>query len=296
MGRPMLAGGGRFDYHPRAMGPIHPWYNTNPHEPTVIRAMNDQGTGEQPRLPVRTWSSFYSGLVWMFAGWIVIVGSQVFAAVILAAIETRRRGARLSNAEGQAIMADGDTISIGLPIAMVAVLAIVAVVVNVRRERPVTEYLALNPLPAGVVVRWVWVAAILLGAYALVDTMLGRPMVPDWFVHAYITADHNFLFFLGVVLCAPILEEVLFRGYVLRAWLESRLPPGAAIVLLSAAWAFSHLQYDLYDMSWIFVLGLLLAYARIRSGSLYPAIAIHCAWNLASFIVLAMNADTQVHV
>ena len=258
--------------------------------------MDDQGTGQRPRLPVSTWSSFFSGLIWMCVGWVVIVASQMVAAVFLAAIETQRRGARLSEAEAQEIMADGDTVSIGLPLAMVAVITIVAVVVNTRRKRSFAEYLALNPLPVGALIRWLWVAAILLIANVLFDRLLGRPAVPDWLEYAYITADHNVLFFLGIVLCAPVLEEVLYRGFVLRAWLESRLPPGAAVGLLSAAWALSHIQYDLYDMSWIFVFGLLLAYARIRSGSLFPAIAIHCMWNLASFIALAMNSDTQVHV
>jgi membrane protease YdiL (CAAX protease family) len=256
--------------------------------------MDDRLTGQRPQLPVRTWSSFFSGLVWMCVGWVVIVASQMVAAIFLASLEAQRRGARLSEAEAQEIMADGDTISIGLPLAMVSVLAMVAVVINARRKRSIADYLALNPLPVEALVRWLWVAAILLVVNILADALLGRPAVKDWLVHAYITADRDILFFLGIVICAPILEEVLFRGYVLRAWLESRLPPGAVIALLSAAWALSHIQYDLYDMSWIFVLGLLLAYARIRSGSLYPAIAIHCAWNLVSFIILAMNSDAQI--
>jgi membrane protease YdiL (CAAX protease family) len=113
-----------------------------------------------------------------------------------------------------------------------------------------------------------------------------RPDVPEWLETAFVMVDYKYLFWFGLVICAPVLEEVLFRGYILRAWLESKLHPSTAILLVSVLWALTHFQYDFYDMFWVFILGVLLAYSRVRSGSLYPAISIHCAWNFVAYIGL----------
>jgi len=235
---------------------------------------------------VRTWSNLFSGLIWLFWGFGLIVACQFAAAVFLGVQQMLQTGVEPDEAAVQKLFEDGDLIGIAFPVAMVIVVALIALVIKFRRKRSVVEYLALRPQPIGVLMRWLGLAVLLLSVSYVSGVVFDRPDVPEWMVTAFTTVDYKYLFVFGLAVCGPVVEEVLYRGYILRASLESRLHPGVAIVLVSALWALTHLQYDLYDMFWIFALGILLAYSRVRTGSLYPAITIHCAWNLLAYIGL----------
>lgn len=235
---------------------------------------------------VRTWSNLFSGFIWLFWGFGLIVACQIAAAILLAVVEAVQTGIKPDEAAIQRLFEDGDLIGIAFPVAMVIVVALIALVIKFRRKRAIVEYLALRPQPIGVLIRWLGLAALLLLASYISGVVFNRPDVPEWMATAFATVDYKYLFLFGLAVCGPVLEEVLFRGYILRASLESKLHPSAAILLVSALWALTHLQYDLYDMFWIFVLGILLAYSRVRTESLYPAITIHCAWNFVAYIGL----------
>jgi hypothetical protein len=208
------------------------------------------------------------------------------AAIILGVVEALQSGINPDETSIQRLFEDGDLIGIAFPTAMVAVLTLITLVVKFRRKRSVVEYLALNPQPIGVLMRWLGLAGLIMLASYISAIVFDRPDVPEWLETAFVMVDYKYLFWFGLVICAPVLEEVLFRGYILRAWLESKLHPSTAILLVSVLWALTHFQYDFYDMFWVFILGVLLAYSRVRSGSLYPAISIHCAWNFVAYIGL----------
>jgi uncharacterized protein len=90
---------------------------------------------------------------------------------------------------------------------------------------------------------------------------------------------------LGAVFIAPICEEIFFRGFAFAGLLRGMNAPLAA--LLSAA-LFTAAHGDLGSSAPLFILGLLLAYLRWRSGSIWPAIALHASNNLlATLFVLA---------
>jgi membrane protease YdiL (CAAX protease family) len=83
------------------------------------------------------------------------------------------------------------------------------------------------------------------------------------------------------VLAAPVVEELLFRGLLLGG-LRRTASPLVAVVWSSLLFAFVH------PMPWwplVFVLGVLCAGLRLRSGSLIAAVALHAAYGavLVSF-------------
>jgi hypothetical protein len=118
----------------------------------------------------------------------------------------------------------------------------------------------------------------------LLTWVLGKPIVPEVMLEAYRTSVWPILLWVAVVICAPWGEELFFRGFLFKGWLHSPLGGWGTIFLTSLIWAAIHLQYDLYGVATIFVGGLLLGYARLRSGSLYPSILMHTLMN-----VLAMG-------
>lgn len=88
---------------------------------------------------------------------------------------------------------------------------------------------------------------------------------------------------------APILEEMLFRGVLLRAFLGQQ-PRWAAISASALFFGFAHL--NIYQFALAFFLGLLLGWLYERSRSLIPCIALHAALN-ASIVIFAEGASNQ---
>ena len=91
---------------------------------------------------------------------------------------------------------------------------------------------------------------------------------------------------LSVVVVAPIFEELVFRGFLYGGF-ERSLGAIPAVLLSSAIFAAMHGQYNIYELTQIFVLGLVLGLARMRTQSLMTPILMHAVNNgLATAVVL----------
>jgi membrane protease YdiL (CAAX protease family) len=86
---------------------------------------------------------------------------------------------------------------------------------------------------------------------------------------------------LALAVWTPIAEEVFFRGFVLQG-LANRWGFAPALVLSSAVFAALHLAPAL--LLPVFVTGLLLGFLYLRTGSLWPCIAVHAAQNLVAVL------------
>ena len=85
--------------------------------------------------------------------------------------------------------------------------------------------------------------------------------------------------FLGAVVIAPIAEELLFRGLLLR--LFSGFGEGRAILLSALLFALAH--GDLFQLPYALVAGVLLGYtATLGGGAFYPLV-FHFLYNLLAF-------------
>ncbi|MGH9465195.1 MAG: lysostaphin resistance A-like protein, partial [Thermoanaerobaculia bacterium] len=134
------------------------------------------------------------------------------------------------------------------------------------------------------VARWVGAVALVAIAYDLTARALGRPLVPTVMLEAWRTADWPALFWVAMVVAAPLVEEVLFRGFFFAGLVRSRFGPTLAIVLPAVVWTLLHLQYDAFDLSFVLVLGLVLGLARWRSGSLATCFVAHGFVNLVAML------------
>lgn len=110
-------------------------------------------------------------------------------------------------------------------------------------------------------------------------------------------------FFLMAAVGAPILEEIVFRGFLFQA-LRSGLRNGfwarllgnragladlAAIVVSAACFSVAHLQFNPVTMLMLFLLGCLHAEVYRRSGSLIPSMFLHAINNGLAVLLLAMS-------
>ncbi len=116
----------------------------------------------------------------------------------------------------------------------------------------------------------------------LITRLLGRPVVPDDMIEMYRAAPLGM--FVAAVLFAPVFEEILFRGLINGGFEASGTPPAAAAIITSLGWAALHAQYDVYGMAIVFLMGLLLSFARARAQSVLPCILMHAVNNMIALL------------
>jgi membrane protease YdiL (CAAX protease family) len=163
-----------------------------------------------------------------------------------------------------------------------------------QRKWRARDYLALvPPRRAEVVFGIACVAALLIG-FDVFTYLIGRDVVPSFMREAYASARGSgslVLFFIAVVIIAPISEEIAFRGFLFRGLSTSWLGVSGATIATSAAWACMHVQYDAFTLSQIFLIGLLLGWIRWASGSTLLTIGLHMLANLAACIQAAIKVE-----
>jgi len=112
------------------------------------------------------------------------------------------------------------------------------------------------------------------------------PSVPEFNMPTDVTTA--ILYFVSIVLVPAFLEEMVFRGIVLQPL--RRFGDSFAIVISAIIFSLAHL--NIYQIPNAFVMGLILGYFVVRSGSLWAGIIIHFANNF--FVALLEYIGTFV--
>ena len=99
--------------------------------------------------------------------------------------------------------------------------------------------------------------------------------------------------YVSIGLLAPLAEEVVFRGAILKSLLRSpRLSVWGAIALSAVAFALVH--FNPAQMPHAFLIGLLLGWMYWRTGSILPGVAYHWANNSCAYILYKMYPDPDI--
>ncbi len=104
---------------------------------------------------------------------------------------------------------------------------------------------------------------------------------------------------LTVAVATPVVEELTFRGLLLR-YLEERMNPRRALILSAALFGAFHVlgangtAGATIAMVQTFLAGLVLAYVTQKSGRLSRAIFVHGGFNLVTILVLFLFPDLAV--
>ncbi len=98
--------------------------------------------------------------------------------------------------------------------------------------------------------------------------------------------------FAGLVIIAPIAEEIVFRGFLYGTLRRNNVRKWLAIVVTSLVFASLHLFGGTGEaLLWIafidvFILSLILCYLRERTGTIWASIGVHAAKNFLTFLNL----------
>ena len=98
---------------------------------------------------------------------------------------------------------------------------------------------------------------------------------------------------LMLVILAPVMEEVLFRGILLEA-VRSKYSSGRAIVV--SALMFGVIHFIPQQVVNAFVIGLILGFIYVRTDSLWPVIIIHALNNAMAYVVMQWSDGANITV
>jgi beta-phosphoglucomutase len=150
------------------------------------------------------------------------------------------------------------------------------------------QYLGLRMIPGKEFLGWATGMLALVVFSDALTKLMGRPLVPDSMVEAYQTAGFVPLFWLALMVAAPLAEETLFRGFLFEGILHSKSGARGALIITAGWWASIHVQYDWYGKATIFVIGLFLGYARLKTGSILVTMGLHSLMNLIATLEIAL--------
>jgi hypothetical protein len=174
-----------------------------------------------------------------------------------------------------------------------ASVALTILFIRVKSDS-ISEYLALAPIPASTVYKWIGLSFILVTFSDIaLNYLIDRPFLPEWWIRVWESGRTSIGLYMGFIIAAPIFEETLFRGFAYRGIAESKAGPWAAILLTSIAWGLLHSQYEFVDTIYVMMCGILLGVARWKTGSLYTVVAMHAFINLLAIIQAAYFLEGQ---
>lgn len=177
---------------------------------------------------------------------------------------------------------DGNIISVSTLVTTVICCALIAGIIKLKRGSRLTDYLAIKTVPLKTALFWLAGFSLFIATSDALTYFLGRPIVPPFMTASYGSANPVWIFWIALVIAAPLFEETFFRGFLFKGLASSSIGAIGAIVLTAFIWAIIHTQYDTYNIATIFCIGLIFGAARMHTGSILMPLALHAFANVVS--------------
>ena len=231
------------------------------------------------QMPGRRW-----GLWATFGFSIIIVAVYFLSAIMVAAVMTMmeiRHDPNLNAIEyGTYLETSGLYLSIVWIVSALFCTGFIILFAELRPGITVNQYLGFTTVRPKDYIGWIGVTIILMGVLTIVSFMIEAQ--ENFTLEIYSSTEYKFLFMLGIVLAAPILEELFFRGFLFEGIMESRLGSSGAVLITSLLWASIHTQYEIFGITYLLIFGIILGIAKIKTRSTYVTIFMHSFNNLIS--------------
>lgn len=128
-----------------------------------------------------------------------------------------------------------------------------------------------------------WMIGVMLNLITTVVFGYTTPVPPSMFPRSIIEA---LLLLVSTVIVAPLCEEIIFRGYVQRAY--ERRSPWIGIAVGGVIFALYHLRFQ--GAMALVPVAFALGFVAWRSDSLFPSIVLHAAYNSIATVILIASS------
>lgn len=162
--------------------------------------------------------------------------------------------------------------------------------IKARQRAGIAEYLGLKKINNKAALLALAVVIVFIVLSSLMYYTLGKSTSEGIVNNIYNTSIWAPLFWIAVVIFAPLFEEAFFRGFLFEGFRQSRLGAAGAILLTAFGWALLHsLQYNIYSIIWIFMLGIAMGIVRVRTGSIWSTFIMHALVNIVATAEVALK-------
>lgn len=120
------------------------------------------------------------------------------------------------------------------------------------------------------------------------------PELPNWAEREFELIMGNRFGYFVIGLMAPLVEELVFRGAILRALLRWKSNPWIGIII--SAVLFSAIHMNPAQMPHAFLIGILLGWMYYRTDSIVPGVVYHWVNNTIAYILYAFYPDPDMEV
>lgn len=213
---------------------------------------------------------------------IVLMGYLVADGTLMETIQSPERMALIEK--------DGTFLSLTTIIDGLLCSALIVLLIYARQGLSIRRYLLLLKPEMKQFLPWFFLIVVISVTYDFSKLLFGEPVVPEVMIDIYRSASIKPLFWLAIIIVGPIFEELFFRGFLFTGLVKSRTGVLGTLLITASVWAVVHLQYGWVDVSWIFIIGILLGVTRMKTKSLLPCIAIHMTMNLVATLEMAYYA------
>ncbi len=142
---------------------------------------------------------------------------------------------------------------------------------------------------------WLGIGAVAYFTLTIIISSLAMILLPmidfeEQQVTGYESIANNFeyvLAFIGLVIVAPVAEEVLFRGYLFGKLRAAQIRIWVSVLLVSLLFAVAHFQGNVGVDT--FALSIVLCFLRVFTGSIWSSIMLHMFKNGIAYYFLFIN-------
>ncbi len=250
-----------------------------------------------PAPVVSRFPGFWISVAWilMYFGFQLLFGAIVFAIMFISDKELMKKA--IAGGSPEQMQAQLMT-QIGLPIfvsVLLAGLVTLAILwVHLRKDQ---RYERIGLFASSKIPLWLTIAlgvGLMVGVGLLCEAY-STYVVPGKELQAGVnqliagipkTPVNHLILFFTIAILAPILEELLFRGY-LQTSLMRHMKPWAAILLASSIFGIVHMQPLAFPV--LTALGAVFGYLYYRTGSLKVNMVLHMLNNGVAYILMVMG-------
>lgn len=238
-------------------------------------------------------NSYYSFWQTLGLGLLIFLIFSIFQSVLIIAYSVYTQDFPTNNLESSIVALNGDALAIAeIPSAIIGTLLILFFVsrkVSGNNSLTSKAYLQLNTPTILQLITWLGVMVLVIIAMEATNNLLERE-TPEFMTQVYENTDNFTLLWIAVIIGAPIFEEFLFRGFIFEGLVNSRVGLIGAILISASTWAIIHIQYGWFEITSIFLIGIILAIAKYKTKSLYIPIAMHMLMNLVASVAMAIDS------
>jgi membrane protease YdiL (CAAX protease family) len=252
-----------------------------------------QSETENPEQKRQVWGPWATVGFGLLIG-IVLLITNVLVVVVFAFVRIAADPALSISLLVESMLTDGLLITLSTLASTVVGVGIIIIIVKARGSISIAEYLGFKSITKKTILILLAISTGFIILEVSLGFLLEPPNSSGYMTEVYKNSVWPVLFWITVVIFAPVCEETFFRGFLFAGLVKSRIGVAGTIFITALIWALLHVQYGAYEITTIFITGILLGIVRFKTKSLLSPLLVHAFINLVAMLGIAIDINGLV--